>query len=44
MHGSGEPARPVLLRLLAVVLCAIGFSLSFTEEAPIAVYCLFLGQ
>ncbi|KAG2487845.1 hypothetical protein HYH03_013562 [Edaphochlamys debaryana] len=42
VHGSGEPLRPVLSRLGAVVAAAVGFSVSFTERAPIAIPILFL--
>ena len=44
VHGSGEPVKPVLLRLVAVVLSAIGFSLSYTERAPIAIPIIFIGR
>ncbi|KXZ55292.1 hypothetical protein GPECTOR_3g428 [Gonium pectorale] len=42
VHGSGQPMRPVLSRLGGVVLAAIGFSVSFTEHAPLYVPAIFL--
>ncbi|GLC37891.1 hypothetical protein PLESTM_000660300 [Pleodorina starrii] len=42
VHGSGEPLRPLGLRLGGVVLASVGFSVSFTERAPVAVPIVFL--
>jgi amino acid transporter len=42
IHGSGEPLRPIWMRILSIVLTSIAFSLSFTERAPIAVPIIFL--
>lgn len=44
LRGQPESLNPVLLRILAIILIAIGFSLSFIEEAPIAVPIVFAGN
>ncbi|MEW5312473.1 MAG: hypothetical protein WDW38_004106 [Sanguina aurantia] len=41
LRGQPEALTPVLLRILAIIMSAVGFSLSFTEEAPIAVPIVF---
>ncbi len=40
--GAGQPAGPVLWRLLAVALASVAFSISYTEGAPQAVPVLCL--
>ncbi|GAX78790.1 hypothetical protein CEUSTIGMA_g6227.t1 [Chlamydomonas eustigma] len=37
VRGEGEPLRPIGLRLVAVSVASIAFSISFTEGAPVAV-------
>jgi hypothetical protein len=43
IQGSHEPAHPIGLRLVALILTSIAFSTSFTQKAPIAVPFVFLG-
>lgn len=44
LRGQPESLNPVLLRIMAIIMSAIGFSLSFIEEAPIAVPIVFAGE
>eukprot|EP00798_Chlamydomonas_sp_ICE-L_P001957 gene1957-33370_t len=42
VNGSGESMKPVGFRLIAIVLFAIAFSVSYNEFAPPVVYYMFL--
>ncbi len=42
MRHQGDPLRPVGLRLIGIICCSVGFSLTYTEHGPAALYAVFL--